>query len=322
LAVVNRNPAGQLLPRETEVPMQPDKARRPALGRGLSALIPQAANASASTPGVNGRAQIFNLAIEAVHRDEHQPRRHFDQVRLSELAQSIKQKGIIQPILVRKLGREGGYKIVAGERRWRAAQLAGLREIPAIVKEVTEPESFELALIENLQREDLNPIEEAEGYKRLIEDHGLTQEAVAHRVGKDRSTVANALRLLQLPVEIKHSLMDGSLNMGHARALLGLTDPKKIKEAALDVVHHKLSVRATEGLVRRLKGEPAARVSPAAPPAVNAQVRDLTERLQRALGTKCRVVDHHGSGHVELAYSSYAELDRLIEKMLGERKAK
>jgi len=303
--------------------MQHEKARRPALGRGLSALIPQAANAAtAHPPAAEGRAQIFNLAIEAIHRDQHQPRRHFEPARLTELAQSIKQKGVIQPILVRKLARDGGYKIVAGERRWRAAQLAGLREIPAIVKEVSEPESFELALIENLQREDLNPIEEAEGYKRLIDDHALTQEVVAQRVGKDRSTVANALRLLQLPVEIKHSLVDGSLNMGHARALLGLTDAKKIKEAALDVVHHKLSVRATEGLVRRLKGEPVAKAPAAASHSVSPQVRDLTERLQRALGTRCRVVDRRGEGHIELAYSSYAELDRLIEKMLGERKAK
>ncbi|MBS2029898.1 MAG: ParB/RepB/Spo0J family partition protein [Deltaproteobacteria bacterium] len=303
--------------------MQPDKARRPALGRGLSALIPQASApvATVNAPvGASSRAQVFNLAIEAVHRDEHQPRRHFDSAKLDELAASVKQKGIIQPILVRKLAQGGGYKIIAGERRWRAAQLAGLKEIPAIVKEVSEPESFELALIENLQREDLNPIEEAEGYKRLIDEHHLTQEVVAQRVGKDRSTIANALRLLQLPVEIKHSLIDGSLNMGHARALLGLTDPKKMKEAALDVVHHKLSVRATEGLVRKLKGEAGTPRTPVAPKAESPQVRDLTERLQRALGTRCKIVDHAGSGHVELSFGSYEELDRLIQHMLGERR--
>lgn len=309
--------------------MQNDKARRPALGRGLSALIPQAAPPPTTQAGVAAaaaasspnRAQIFNLAIEAVQRDDQQPRRHFDQVKLDELASSIKQKGIIQPILVRRLGKDGGgYKIIAGERRWRAAQLAGLKEIPAIVKEVSEPESFELALIENLQREDLNPIEEAEGYKRLIEDHGLTQEAVAQRVGKDRSTIANALRLLQLPVEIKHSLIDGSLNMGHARALLGITDAKKMKEAALDVVHHKLSVRATEALVRKLKevSAPRAPVAPKAPE--SPQVRDLTERLQRALGTKVKIVDHQGAGHLEIAFGSYEELDRLMQRMMAERK--
>ena len=304
--------------------MQNEKARRPALGRGLSALIPQAADPPPSmalpppSAGTPSRAQVFNLAIEAIHRDEHQPRRYFDPLRLTELSQSIKQKGVIQPILVRKQNADGGYKIIAGERRWRAAQLAGLQEIPAIVKEVSEPEAFELALIENLQREDLNPIEEAEGYKRLIDDHGLTQEIVAQRVGKDRSTVANALRLLQLPIEIKHSLIDGSLNMGHARALLGISDPAKMKDAALDVVHHKLSVRATEGLVRRLKGPsiPAGRTA-TSKPTQSPQVRDLTERLQRVLGTKCRLVDHQGSGHLEVAFSSYQELDQIIARMLG-----
>jgi ParB family chromosome partitioning protein len=301
--------------------MQSDKARRPALGRGLSALIPQASTPAAPAPAHSGppRAQIFNLAIETVHRDEHQPRRHFDSARLDELASSIKQKGVIQPILVRRTPHDGGgYKIIAGERRWRAAQLAGLKEIPAIVKEVSEPESFELALIENLQREDLNPIEEAEGYKRLIDEHGLNQESVAQRVGKDRSTIANALRLLQLPVEIKHSLIDGSLNMGHARALLGLTDAKKMKEAALDVVHHKLSVRATEGLVRKLKEAalpaPRAEHAKAAP---SAQLRDLTEKLQRALGTKVRVHDAGGQGHLEIAFGSYDELDGLIARVTG-----
>jgi ParB family chromosome partitioning protein len=306
-----------------------DKTRRPALGRGLSALIPTAGNGTASTsvaanvpPGAVPKAQVFQLAIEDIHRDEKQPRRHFDQAKLEELAASIRAKGIIQPVLVRKAGnRPGSYKIIAGERRWRAAQLAGLKEIPAILKEASEHEAFELALVENLQREDLNPIEEAEGYKRLLEDHHLTQEAVAQRVGKDRSTIANALRLLQLPTEIKESLVDGSLNMGHARALLGVADAKQMKQAAHEVMRNKLSVRATEGLVRKLKteGHGHAKKNAQENRGESPQVRDLVERLQRALGTRCRIQDNGGKGRIEVDFTSYEDLDRLLEKVLGER---
>ena len=276
----------------------------------------------APAPGPT-RAQVYTLPIEEVAGDEHQPRKHFDQVKLEELASSIRAKGVIQPILVRKVpGKSGAYRIIAGERRWRAAQLAGLKEIPAIIREASEGEAFALALVENLQREDLNPIEEAAGYKRLIDEHQLTQEAVALQVGKDRSTVANALRLLHLPTEIKDSLVDGSLNMGHARALLGMTSPAAMKQAAAEVVKGKLSVRATETLVRKIKdngSKTPAESDASKPKAQSAAVRDLTERLQRALGTKCRIVDSGGKGKVEVEFSDYDELDRLLEKMLGER---
>ncbi|MFO7155024.1 MAG: ParB/RepB/Spo0J family partition protein [Pseudomonadota bacterium] len=279
------------------------------LGRGISALLPQA-GAAASRP--SGQA-VASIPIEDILPDRNQPRRHFDEAQIEELAASIRSKGVIQPILVRKDGEK--YRIIAGERRWRAAQRAGLRTLPALVKEVTERQAFELALIENIQRADLNPIEEAEAYRRLIEEFGLTQEGCAERVGKERSSIANSLRLLRLPEEVKERLIDGSLNMGHARALLGLGEDEAIKRAAAEVIARRLSVRQTESLVRRLKaGETV-------PPreeesGSRAEVRAIEERLQRALGTRVRLVDRgKGRGKIEIEYFSYEELDRLLEAM-------
>src|SRR6266481_696590 len=187
---------------------KPHPTKRPALGRGLGALIPGASPAE--------RKGVMSLGIEEIRPDRGQPRRHFDETDLQELADSIRSKGVLLPLIVRRAN--DGYLLVAGERRWRAAQKAGLRELPVMVREVSDKEAFEIALIENIQREDLNPIEEAEAFKRLIEEHGLTQEELAGRVGKDRSTVANALRLLRLPESIKQAIVDGQLSMGHARA--------------------------------------------------------------------------------------------------------
>src|SRR5512141_21465 len=188
--------------------------KRPALGRGLGALIPGGSPAE--------RKGVMNLGIEEIRPNRAQPRRHFDEAHIEELAESIRSKGVLLPVIVRRSSQ--GYVLVAGERRWRAAQKAGLRELPALVREVTESEAFELALIENIQREDLNPVEEAEAFQRLIDEHGLTQEKLAERVHKDRSTVANSLRLLRLPDAIKQALVAGALSMGHARALLGIAD--------------------------------------------------------------------------------------------------
>ena len=213
--------------------------KRAALGRGLGALIPGASAAE--------RKGILMLGIEEIEPDRGQPRRYFDEVHIVELADSIRAKGVLQPLLVRR--DSDRYAIVAGERRWRAAQRAGLREVPCIVREVTEPEAFELALIENIQREDLNAIEEAEAYQRLIEYHGLTQEELAQRVGKERSTVANALRLLRLPEPIKQAMSSGALTMGHARALLALSDETDLRRAAEKVINEALSVREVEQLV-------------------------------------------------------------------------
>lgn len=285
------------------------------LGRGISALLPHA-NAPAESPASTKPAGgVVNLAIEAIEPDRLQPRRHFDEERIEELAASIRAKGVIQPILVRKEG--STYRIVAGERRWRASQRAGLKVVPALVKEVTERQAFELALIENIQREDLNAVEEAEAYRRLIDEFGLTQEACAERVGKERSSIANSLRLLKLPQEVKEALVDGSLNMGHARALLGLGDEDAIRKAANHVATKRLSVRQTEQLVRRLKaGEAPERGSDAGKRSNAAQVRAIEERLQRGLGTKVRLLDRgKGRGKIEIEFFSYEELDRLLDVM-------
>lgn len=282
------------------------------LGRGISALLPHA-NAPAESPASTKTAGgVVNLAIEAIEPDRLQPRRHFDEERIEELAASIRAKGVIQPILVRKEG--STYRIVAGERRWRASQRAGLKVVPALVKEVTERQAFELALIENIQREDLNAVEEAEAYRRLIDEFGLTQEACAERVGKDRSSIANSLRLLRLPNEVKEALIEGTLNMGHARALLGLGDDDAIRRAAGEVMAKRLSVRQTEQLVRRQKAAPKKTDAAKADDAARAtQVKAIEERLQRALGTRVRLADRgKGRGRIEIEYFSYDELERLL----------
>lgn len=291
-------------------PTTRDKSNR--LGRGFSALLPNASAPAAATDSAPTRAgtSVLQLAIEEVQPDKLQPRRHFEDAKLDELAASIRAKGVIQPILVRKDGAK--YRIIAGERRWRASQRAGLKMIPVLVKEVTERQAFELALIENIQREDLNPVEEAEAYRRLIDEFQLTQDACAERVGKDRSSVANSLRLLRLPEDVKDSLAEGALNMGHARALLGLPDEPAIKRAAREVVAKKLSVRQTEQLVRSSK-TPAAGQKTAVVATASPQVRAIEEKLQRALGTRVRLTDKgNGKGKIEIEFFSYAELDGLL----------
>ena len=285
--------------------------RRPALGRGMAALLSNAAPPpSASVAAAAGRS-LLSLPIEAVLRNPDQPRKRFEEARLEELAASIREHGIVEPILVRKDG--AGYRILAGERRWRAAQRAGLKEIPAILRDASDREAFELALVENLQREDLNPIEEAEAFDVLVRDHGLTQEAVAQAVGKERSTVANALRLLRLPADVRDLVKDGQLDMGHARALLGLEGEDAIRKTAQRVLREKLSVRATEALVRllTLKGKPAK-----APKVESAALRDLTARLQRRLGARCRVLPRSAvAGKLEVEYTSLDELDGILAKI-------
>ncbi len=304
--------------------MQTNRDKGSRLGRGLSALLPTApaAGAPASAPaaasaGARAEGAVLQLAIEDVRPDKQQPRHRFEEAALEELAASIRATGILQPILVRRDG--AAFRIVAGERRWRAAQRAGLKVIPALVKEATEKQAFELALVENLQREDLNPIEEAEGYRRLIDEHRLTQEACAERVGKDRSVVANALRLLKLPEEIKGALVEGSLSMGHARALLGLADDAAIRAAAADVLQKKLSVRDTEQLVRKKKAPAGARAEASNGP--SPAVRALEEELQRLLGTKVRLQDRGGGkGKLEIEFFSHEELEGLLARLRSTRR--
>jgi len=279
--------------------------KRAALGRGLGALIP------GISPGE--RRGVLTVGIEEIRPSPGQPRRHFDDANLDELGESIRSRGVLLPLLVRRDG--DGYVLIAGERRWRAAQRAGLRELPVIVRDVTEPEAFELALIENIQREDLNAVEEAEAYQRLIEHHGLTQEELARRVGKDRSTIANAIRLLRLPDSIKEAVASGDLSMGHARALLGLTDEGDLRKAAEKVMRDDLSVRQVEELVQRLKGKRAQRTRR---DEASAQLRHLAERLQRKLGAKVELRDRGGSGALEIRYASHAELDRIVAAILGD----
>ena len=281
--------------------------RRPALGRGMAALLPNAA-----PPPAAGRA-VLALPVEAVERSQEQPRKRFDERELDELAASIRIHGVVEPILVRRRG--DGYRIVAGERRWRAAQRAGLKEIPALVREASDEEAFELALVENLQRADLNAIEEAEAYEVLVREHGLTQEQVAERVGKERSTVTNALRLLKLPGDVRDLVRDGRLEMGHARALLPLERADAIRRAAQQVARDSLSVRATEALVRRLLSPPEGGRRGAAG-REGANVKELVNRLQRRLGARCRVVPRTAqAGTLEVDYTSLQELDGILGRI-------
>lgn len=302
--------------------------KRKALGRGLAALIPGAHDpggppapdedgSPSHTPrGATGEG-LRQLPIEALRPSAAQPRRTFDDTKLSELAESIRTQGIIQPLVVRaRKDGDGGYDIIAGERRWRAAQRAGLHTVPAIVRDVAETHAFEMALVENLQREDLNPIEEAEGLQRLVDEFGYTQDMLATRVGKERSTVANALRLLKLPALVRELVLEDKLSMGHARALLGIEAPEVIERLARQTVARQLSVRAVEALVRRERDGGKAPAPAAAGP--SSAARDLQERLTRALATRVRVVETGpGKGHLELHYHSLDQLDGLLERLLG-----
>jgi ParB family chromosome partitioning protein len=262
-----------------------------------------------------GKGNVFECPIEKIVPQKGQPRQHFDKERLDELAESIRQHGLIEPLVVRKRGEE--YELVAGERRWRAAQRAGLREVLVVVRDVSTKDAFELALIENIQREDLNPIEFAEALSRLLTEHGYTQETLAERVGKDRSTVANALRLLKLPEKVRRLVVTGDLSEGHARALLGVPDEARLADLADKVATGRLSVRQTEALVRGAKHEGGGKNgAPTGPKGKSAGVRDLELRLSRKLGTKCEVRDKEGKGEIAVAYSSLDELDRLLEVLL------
>ena len=282
--------------------------KRPALGKGLGALIPDIEK--------EDRKNFLFCGIEEIVPSRYQPRKDFDEGKLAELAASIKEKGIIEPLIVRK--RDGGYELIVGERRWRAAQRAGIKEVPVIVREATTAEALELALIENLQREDLNPLEEAEAYKRLMEEFRYTQEELAKRIGKDRTTVANAVRLLKLPQEIKACLADEAISSGHARALLGLESPEEQKTACAEVVKRGLSVRETERLVKRLHVRRSKREEGTKP----ARQEDehlgyLEETLRRFLGTRVRIPKKGSKGKIEIEFYSEEDLERIVEIIMG-----
>ena len=280
---------------------------RQALGRGLSALIPDI------PPPPQARERPTEVDLDRLTPNRFQPRTVMDASKLEELSRSIRSSGVIQPIVVRRLNADT-FEIVAGERRWRAAQQAGLLRVPVVVRDVADDKLLELALIENLQRENLNPIEQAEAYRRLIDDHQLTQEQVAGAVGKDRVTVANYIRLLALPSEVQADVSAGALAMGHARALLGLTEPAAQRRAAREVVARGLSVRETEGLVKQL-----ARPAPPRPTEVSTQLdvhtRAAQDRLRVVLGTRVRIVRRGRKGRIEIDFGSENELQRLFEHL-------
>lgn len=277
--------------------------RRPALGRGLSALI-----GDVSPPPARAGAPA-EIDLDLIEPNRDQPRRVMDDAKLDELAQSIRSSGIIQPIVVRARG-QGAYEIVAGERRWRAAQRAGLLKVPVVIRDVRDDKRLELALIENVQREDLGPVEVAQAYRRLADEFHLTQEAIAGAVGKDRATVANYQRLLSLPAEVQADVASGALSMGHARALLGLPDAGAQRRAAHDVRARGLSVRETELLVRK-------RLTPAPRPAAgpDPHTKAAAERLRVALGTRVEIVRGRRGGRIQIQFGSEAELQRLFEQL-------
>nr|WP_302650536.1 ParB/RepB/Spo0J family partition protein [uncultured Agathobaculum sp.] len=282
------------------------------LGGGLSNLFGDDAAANLEEPAGN----ITKIPLTKIERNPDQPRKKFDQQSLEELAESIRLHGVITPITVRRAEKQGYYQIIAGERRWRAARLAGLKEIPVMLLEAGEGEVMELALIENLQRQDLNPIEEAEGYEQLMQRFGLTQEEVASRVVKSRSAVANALRLLGLPDEVRTMVAEGKLSGGHARAVLSVTDESKRIEAAKQMVG--LSVRQAEALAKRLNKKPVAKPQPPVDFSVD-YVADVEKELESVLGRKISIQQGKNSGQLTLEYYGADDLERLIEALRGLR---
>jgi ParB family chromosome partitioning protein len=280
--------------------------KRPALGKGLSALIPDAPAAPAES--------TTDVAIDALTPNDFQPRVMVDDARLQELAASIRSNGVIQPIVVRRHGDR--FQIIAGERRWRAAKLAGLHRVPIVVKEVAtgqEHSLLEMALIENLQREDLNPIDEALAYRRLSDEFHMTQDVIASAVGKDRATVANTVRLLKLPQEVKTEVGAGRLSMGHARALLSLADEVEQRRIARDVIARNLSVRETESVVRRISEGAPAKANPPKPADVH--TRAAEDRLKLLFGTRVRIVRRGARGRIEIDFASEDELIRIFEQI-------
>jgi ParB family chromosome partitioning protein len=283
--------------------------KRPALGKGLSALIPDAPEP---------RFGPLEIDIDRLAPNAFQPRRHMDDAQLEDLARSIKSNGVIQPIVVRKVGDR--FQIIAGERRWRAAQKAGLLRVPVVVREIVagqERSLLEMALIENVQRENLNPIDEAHAYRRLTDEFHLTQDDIASAVGKDRATVANVLRLLKLPEDVRADVAAGNLSMGHARALLALPTEAEQRRVARDVIARSLSVRETESLVRKVAETDRQPVTEPQPKAVDVHTRAAEDRLRLLLGTRVRIVRQGEKGRIEIDFGSEDELIRIYDQLTG-----
>ena len=282
--------------------------KRPALGKGLSALIPDLPEAPLMMP--------IEVDVDRLAPNTFQPRVRVDGARLEELARSIQLNGVIQPIVVRKVGER--FEIIAGERRWRAAKIAGLARVPIVVRDVAagqERSLLQMALIENIQREDLNPIEEATAYRRLADEFRLRQEDIADAVGKDRASVANHLRLLRLPDDVRAEVASGALSMGHARALLGLPTEADQRRAARDVLARALSVRDTESLVKKIADGSRPAPTAASPKPADVHTRAAEERLRLALGTRVRIVRKGKAGRIEIDFASEEELIRIYERL-------
>lgn len=278
---------------------------RQALGKGLGALIPQLEAGS--------EGEVRQLSVAEIVAGPVQPRRGFDEERLAELAESIRQHGVVQPLLVRPRGDR--YELVAGERRWRAAQLAGLTEVPAMVKPLDDGEALKIALVENLQREDLNPLEEAEAFGRLMDEFRMTQEEVSEAVGKSRPVVANTLRLLQLSAPVKEMVVRGELSAGHGRTLLGMSEPRAQFALATQAVQQGLTVRQLEKLVERWRAGARGRSATKRSPASNPDVAALEEELRRALGTRVHLKAGRKVSHLDIEFYGPEELERILERI-------
>jgi len=281
--------------------------KRAALGRGLGTLIPEFEQPESRT--------LLYCGIEEIVPNRSQPRKHFDESRLQELADSIKEKGILEPLIVRRIGQ--GYELIVGERRWRAAQRAGLKEIPILVKEAEARDVLELSLIENIQRENLNPLEEAEAFRHLIEEFSVSQADLALRIGKDRTTVANTVRLLKLPLEIKSHLQENRITPGHARAILSLDGREKQKELCDLIVQKGLSVREAEALAKRWSRKSKKATTSARTAELETQLNSLQDSLRQHLGTKVFIKRKGKRGRIEIEYYSHEDLERIIEAILG-----
>jgi ParB family chromosome partitioning protein len=287
--------------------------KRKALGKGLSALLPD-------PPETTGGESLAEIDVKRIDPNPFQPRQHMEQAKIQELARSLAQEGVMQPLVVRPVGSR--FQLIAGERRWRAARLAGLKHVPAVIRDVEEDRLLELALIENIQREGLNPMEEAAAYKRLVSELGFSQEKVAERVGKDRSTVANLLRLLRLPDRIRRAIARNEISPGHARPLLAIEDTQTQNEIAQEIVQKGLSVREVERRVKGLSRPPKPAKSKIVESPSDPNTRAAEDRLRRALGTRIRILRKGRGGTVEIAFFSEEELSRIYETLLRGSRSK
>ncbi len=297
-------------------PAATDNKRR-ALGKGLDSLLPRVHATSTPAPAEAEGGRPREIPVGQIDPNPFQTRRRFNEEQLAELAASITANGVVQPILVRPLA-SGRFQLIAGERRWRASQLAGKQTIPAILRQVSDEQAMEITIVENLQRTDLNPMEQARAFERLSHEFHMTQEQMAQRTGKDRSTISNFLRLLKLPADVQQRVEIGVLSFGHARALLALDTPEEIEKAARRILDNSLSVRQTENYINGLFNPENRKKQPRPEPQVDPNVRDAQERLQRALGLKVTIEDHSGRGKVIIEYARLEDFDTLIENIAGE----